>query len=142
MYDVRSRYLADTVATVGPARLLTMLYDRMLLDVERAEVAQRQGDRVEGTAQLTHAQEIIAELIASLDTGVWDGGPGLLSLYSFLLTELIEASMTGDADRTAGCRELIAPLRDAWHDAAAAVAPAPASEPVAAGALMGDLGVG
>ena len=29
MYDVRTRYLADAVATAGPAKLLTMLYDRL-----------------------------------------------------------------------------------------------------------------
>jgi flagellar protein FliS len=122
MYDVRSRFLADTVATVGPSRLLTMLYDRMVLDVERAEAALVAGDRVEATQQLAHAQDIVAELIASLDAEAWDGGPGLLSIYTFLLSELLESSMTGSVERTAGCRAIITPLRDAWHDAAAATA--------------------
>lgn len=145
MYDVRSRYLADTVATVGSERLLTMLYDRMLLDVERAEAAQRAGDRIEGTAQLTHAQEILSELIASLDVDAWDGGPGLMSIYTYLLSELIEASMTADPDRTAACRDLIGPLREAWHGAADEVArtAVPAPQPAMASAMaLGELGVG
>lgn len=149
MYDVRSRYLADTVATVGPSRLLTMLYDRMVLDVERAEQALRTGDKVEATQQLAHAQDILAELISSLDVGAWDGGPGLMSIYTFLLQELIEASMTSDAEKAAACRGIIAPLRDAWHEAAASLATAPAvptqrfgdtSAPASAG--LGVLGVG
>ncbi len=146
MYDARSRYLADTVATVGSERLLTMLYDRMLLDVERAEAAQRAGDRVEGTAQLTHAQEILSELIASLDVDTWDGGPGLMSIYTFLLSELIEASTTADPDRTAACRGIIEPLREAWHGAADAVArtaaPTPRPAMTTTEALVGELGVG
>lgn len=151
MYDVRSRFLADTVATVGPSRLLTMLYDRMVLDVERAEAALVAGDRVEATQQLAHAQDIVAELISSLDAEAWDGGPGLLSIYTFLLSELLESSMTGSVERTAGCRAIITPLRDAWHEAAAAAA-APAAVPTqrtaafgvesGAGSGLGVLGVG
>lgn len=149
MYDVRSRYLADTVATVGPSRLLTMLYDRMVLDVERAQQALEAGDKVEATQQLGHAQDILAELMSSLDVGAWDGGPGLMSIYTFLLSELIETSMTGSAERAAACREIIVPLRDAWHEAAASLAtvPAPAIPTqrfgdTTASAGLGVLGVG
>ena len=61
MHSVRSQYVASAVATVGPARLLTMLYDRMLLDVDRAVTCFRSGQRVDGTQHLVHAQEIVAE---------------------------------------------------------------------------------
>lgn len=146
MYDVRSRYLADTVATVGPSRLLTMLYDRMHLDVERAEQALHAGDRAGATQQLAHAQDILAELISSLDVAAWDGGPGLMSIYTYLLSELIETSMTGSPERAAACREIISPLRDAWHEAAAqSAAPAlPTQRPasVVESAGLGVLGVG
>ena len=36
----RDRYLADTVMSASPTRLLTMLYDRLLLDLDRARQAQ------------------------------------------------------------------------------------------------------
>jgi flagellar protein FliS len=99
VYDVRSRFLADAVATAGPAKLLTMLFDRLLLDLDRGEVALREGRRPEGTQHLAHAQEILAELIADLNVGAWEGGEGLLSIYTFALSELIETSLTGDAAR-------------------------------------------
>jgi flagellar protein FliS len=86
VYDARTRFLADAVATAGPAKLLTMLYDRLLLDLERAEVALRAGDRATGTQQLAHAQEIVAEFIANLNVGEWDGGDRLLSVYTYLLS--------------------------------------------------------
>ena len=148
MYDVRTRYLADAVATAGPAKLLTMLYDRMLLDLDRAEARFRAGDRVGGTSQLVHAQEIVAELMANLDVDAWDGAERLLSVYTYLLSELIGAGTSGDADRVAACRGVVAPLAQTWREAAAVVAqdvptPRPASPfDTAAGAGSGVLGVG
>jgi flagellar protein FliS len=146
MYDVRSRYLATQVATAGPARLLTMLFDRLMLDVERAESSLLTGQRPQATQQLAHAQDIVSELISTLDTGSWDGGPGLLSIYQFLYSSLVEASMKGSPEQTLACRDLIAPLRDAWHEAAAGLAESEfsAGQPVPAlqGAALGVLGVG
>ncbi|WP_263120099.1 flagellar export chaperone FliS [Cellulomonas sp. RIT-PI-Y] len=143
-YDAyRSRFLADAVATAGPAKLLTMLYDRLVLDLDRGEAALREGRRPEGTQQLAHAQQIVAELIADLDVDAWEGGEGLLALYTFALSELIEAGLTGDADRAAGVRGVIAPLRDTWHEAAASLAAdVPTQRDGALGASTGVLGVG
>jgi flagellar protein FliS len=114
---LRARYLADAVTTASPGRLIVMLYDRLVLDLSHAEVVLRGGDRAAAANRLLHAQEIILELRAGLDTAAWSGGPGLARLYSFLLTELIGANVHADADRVASCRQLIEPLRDAWRTA-------------------------
>ncbi|GGJ82576.1 flagellar protein FliS [Pilimelia anulata] len=119
---LRNRYLADAVATASPARLLVMLYDRLVLDLARGEQALRDGDRGAASQQLLHAQDIVLELRASLDTDAWEGGPGLARLYEFVMTELIQANVRRDADRVAGCRALMEPLRDAWREAAATTA--------------------
>lgn len=148
---VRSRYLDDAVATASPAKLLTMLYDRLVLDLERAESAQRAGDRAGGGNHLLHAQDIVSELASTLDVDAWDGARGLMSVYTYLLTELVGANVSGDPERTAACRGLVEPLRDAWHEAAdqlsgAPVRPgAPTLEPAGAAggyASLGVLGVG
>jgi len=119
------RYQADAVMSAPPERLLTMLYDRLLLDVERAQAAQETGDFGGANAQLQHAQAIVAELTSSL-TDAWDGSAGLRSVYAYLTRTLIEANVARDPERTRACRDVIAPLRDAWHAAAASVAaPAP-----------------
>src|SRR3954467_3203093 len=93
---LRERYLGDTVNTASPGKLLVMLYDRLILDLSRGEQAITDGNRPEASRQLLHAQDILAELLASLDTSVWEGGPGLAGLYGFLLTELIGANIKGD----------------------------------------------
>ncbi len=119
---LRDRYLADSVSTASPGKLLVMLYDRLVMDLVQGEEAVRAGDRDRSAERLTHAQEIILELRTTLDLDAWSGAPGLANLYGFLLTELIGANIGRDADRIAACRGLIEPLRDAWREAAAAAA--------------------
>lgn len=118
---MRSRYVQDSVTTASPARLLLMLYDRLLLDLQRGEAAQRAGTREAAHDALLHAQDILIELQTTLDVTAWDGGPGLAALYSYLHAELVAANTTGDAERTRACRELVEPLLEAWRAAAASL---------------------
>jgi flagellar secretion chaperone FliS len=124
---LRARYLSDAVTTASPGRLLVMLYERLVLDLTRAEAALRAGEGREASERLLHAQDIIMELRASLDMDVWDGAVGLAKLYGYLLSELIAANIQRDADRAAGCRQIVEPLLDAWRQAELAVAEAPAA---------------
>ena len=124
--SLRARYLSDRVATASPQQLLVMLYDRLALDLERGHDAMAAGDRQTASQQLQHAQEIILELQASLKVEIWDGGPRLAALYSWLLAELIRANMKGDLRRVNDCRKIVEPLRDAWREAAASLAATPA----------------
>ncbi|GIG27671.1 flagellar export chaperone FliS [Cellulomonas marina] len=134
MYDPRSRYLADAVSTAGPAKLLTMLYDRLLLDLDRGEAALRLADRGAASRHLCHAQDIVTELMGSLDTREWEGGAQLMSVYAFVVDELVQANVRADADRVRRTRAVVAPLAAAWHEAAAIIArgSVPAQRPAAA----------
>jgi flagellar secretion chaperone FliS len=114
----RARFVDDNIATATPARLLTMLYDRLVLDLVRAENAQQAGDRAGANKQLLHAQEIVLELVTSLRHDVWEGSAGLASIYSFLHAELVGANVTADHERTRQCRLLVEPLAEAWRLAA------------------------
>jgi flagellar secretion chaperone FliS len=119
--SVRARYLSDRVATASPQQLLVMLYDRLALDLERAEDALVAGDRQTAHNELMHAQEILLELRASLDVDAWEGGPRLAALYAWLLGELIQANLKGDVRRVRDSRKIVEPLRDAWREAAASL---------------------
>ena len=120
--SLRARYLGDSVATASPQQLLVMLYDRLALDLERAEESLTLGDREAARGPVMHAQEIVLELRASLQVDVWDGGPRLAALYSWLVQELIQANVKGDIRRVRDCRKVVEPLRDAWREAAASLA--------------------
>jgi flagellar secretion chaperone FliS len=117
----RARYLQDAIETASPARLLTMLYDRLARDLAGAELAITTAAHGEANTLLLHAQEIVLELQVSLDPTAWSGAKGLAELYRYLYTELIAANTTKDAKRVATCGRIVEPLRTAWHEAAAMV---------------------
>lgn len=125
--NMRNRYLQDSISTASPGKLLIMLYDRLVLDLVQGEDALRAGERELANDKLNHAQEIVLELRTTLDLEAWSGAPGLASLYGFLLTELIGSNIARDADRVAGCRAIVEPLRDTWREAAALAAAQPAA---------------
>ncbi|MFS0854173.1 flagellar export chaperone FliS [Microbacterium sp. 179-I 3D4 NHS] len=122
----KQQYLEQQVASASPERLLTMLYDRLLVDIDRAAASQDASDWAAAGTHLTHAQRIVAELSGSL-TDAWEGAGDLRALYTHLTGRLISANIARDRNATAECRDIVAPLRDAWHQAAAATASAPAS---------------
>lgn len=118
--NLRDRYLQDSINTASPAKLLNMLYDRLILDLTHGEDALKNGDRELANDKLNHAQEIVLELRVTLNVEAWDGAPGLANLYGFILTELIGANIAKSPERVAACRQLLEPLRDAWREAAVA----------------------
>lgn len=122
---LRQRYLADSVTTATPGRLLVMLYDRLCLDLTRAVTALGAGERETASTMLLHAQDIVAELRGSLRVESWSAGPGLADVYSFLLTELVQANVRQDAAKAAACLSIVEPLRDAWRQAVEQAAPVP-----------------
>jgi flagellar protein FliS len=124
--SVRTRYLTDRVSTASPQQLLVMLYDRLAVDLERAEDALVGKDREEAHNQLMHAQDIVLELRSSLKVDAWEGGPRLAAIYTWLIGELVQANLKGDVRRVRDCRRIVEPLRDAWREAAASLAGAPA----------------
>ena len=122
---LRARYVNESVATASPQRLLVMLYDRLALDLQRAQTALGEGDRVAASEQLMHAQDIVLELHGTLNVDDWDGGPALSSLYTWVHSELVMANVKGDARRVADCRTVVEPLRDAWSEVAALLSSGP-----------------
>jgi flagellar protein FliS len=123
----RARYADETAQTVSPARLLMMLYDRLVQDMLAAEQAMEAGDVATTGDRLGRAQEILLELRASLDTSVWTEGEALGALYLWMVGELMQARLRQSPERVRTCRELVEPLRDAWRAAAAETATAEAA---------------
>src|SRR4051812_48958720 len=118
---LRSKYVNDAVETMSPGRQIVALYDRLVLDLDRAIDAIAKRDLPAAHDGLVHAQAILAELHDSLDVGQWAGGQALRDLYGFVRTELVAANVDKDAARVQACREVVTPLRDAWREAAGIV---------------------
>lgn len=120
MASARSVYMNASVTTANPARLLVMLYDRLLLDAQRALAAQQEDRHQDASAALLHAQEIVLELHTTLQVDAWEGGRGLAALYDWLHGRLIDANVRRDPAITAECLPIIEELAAAWRQAAMA----------------------
>lgn len=131
-----TQYNRNAVLSATPTQIVTMLYDRLVLDLKRAEVAQESEDWLAARVQLLHAQDIINELSSSLDLDAWDGAPGLFAIYIYVRNTLVRANTNRDIECTRESIALIEPLRQSWHEAARLV-----SVPVAT-AREGLIGVG
>ena len=114
----RARYASDSTDTASPARLLTMLYDRLVSDLASAEAAMHRGDIAVTGERIGRAQEILLELAASLDLDIWPEGEPLRRLYFWMVSELWTARLRKQPHKIAECRQLAEPLRDAWRIAA------------------------
>ena len=122
----QARYAGDAAATVSPARLLTMLYDKLVADLGNAHEAMLREDWATSGQRVANACEILLELHATLDTSHWPDGEGLAQLYLWLVAELMQASVRRSAQRVADCRDLVVPLRDAWRAAGDQLSAGPA----------------
>ena len=115
----RAQLNREAVLSATPVRLLTMLYDRLLLDLGRAEIAQNIEDWSVASENLLHAQAIVSELSISLNVEAWEGGEGLFALYTYVSNALMSANIHRDVARTREAIALLEPLRQTWHEAAA-----------------------
>jgi len=116
----RNRFVSDGVGSMPQGKLLVLLYDRMLRDLDEAAVAIDRRDAVAAHEALTHAQDIVAELHSALDVDRWDGAPAMVDIYTFLADLLGRANMAKSLPLVAEARSVIAPLRDTWAEAHAA----------------------
>jgi flagellar protein FliS len=117
MNNPRAAYMGQMVNTASPSRLLVMLYDRLVLDIQRSIESQNASDFAEASRHLLHAQEIVLELSSSLRQDVWEGAKQLASIYAFLHTELVRANVERRVEITESCLGIVTPLADAWREA-------------------------
>lgn len=135
-YDnARNRYVSDGAGVVPQNRLLVMLYDRLVLDIEQADAALVERNLEAVNDKLLHAQAIVLELHSALDVAAWDGGERLAQLYLWVNEQLLEANIKKDARCIRNALRIVRQLQQTWHQAleqvvatpsAATATPAPA----------------
>lgn len=111
-------YTDNSVTTASPARLLVMLMERLVLDIERGSKALAASDWPTAHQNLMHAQDIVIELEVSLDVDAMPAGKELLSLYEYLRGRLVEANVKRDLIAARQGLDLAKQLADTWREAA------------------------
>ena len=108
-------YRKGAVNGASPLQLVVMLYDGSLRFMEVGKDAMEHKDLVRQNTSLQKAQRIITELMACLD--MQQGGDiakNLLSIYSYVLNELVTANMADDPSAIERCMKIMSGLRESW----------------------------
>lgn len=112
-------YKQTAVETATPDKLLIMLFNGGIKYIHQAEQALDVKDYQSAHKCLTRIQDILFELIITLD--MEKGGEiaqNLHALYNFYLNEVIEANIKKDKERLVPVRVFFTLLRDTWIEAA------------------------
>ena len=111
---VRDRYVNDGAGVVSQNRLLIMLFDRLVLDVQQAQEAMGINKLDVASDCLCHAQAILLELHYALDKTAWDGAAQLDDLYLWMHNELMAANVRKDVKSIGRCLRMLRDLQEAW----------------------------
>ena len=108
-------YRDHAITTASPARIVVLLFERLVLDLERAlhalETDQPANDH------LVHAQEILIALLDALDTTAWEHAPQLANIYIKVHQDLVTANMERNQTLLHNSLNIITNLKDAWTQA-------------------------
>jgi len=108
-------YLRNQYETASPAELTLQLYNGAIRFLGQAREAIERQEIETANDRLHRTQDIIQELMLTLDTSV-DVGRQLESLYDYILFRLTQANVKKDAVVVEEVTGLLTELRDAWKE--------------------------
>ncbi len=111
------KYQQNQVETASPAKLLLMLYNGALRFVKAAREGIREKDMEKANHNIGKAQDIVVELMTSLDMEQGEISRNLYSLYDFVNTRLLEANIKKDENILSEAENILQELRDTWQEA-------------------------
>ncbi len=131
MMNAAAKYREMEIVSMPPARRVVLLFTHLLVQVRLARGHHERRAIEARCTRLVRAQEIVVELLASLDREA--GGQlaaSLANLYGWLVSELSTLHAKPDLARFDIVIKVVAELHEAWAAAADAVL----GVPTAAGA--------
>ncbi|MDZ4674586.1 MAG: flagellar export chaperone FliS [Gemmatimonadota bacterium] len=121
-YGSMDRYREMEVMAMPPARRLVALYTQLLAALRQARHQMELGQIESRTERLLHAEEIVRELMVSLDRE--RGGElarRLSDLYSWMLTQVATIHSRPELARLDQVIRIVSELHEAWGAAASQV---------------------
>ena len=117
-------YRESAILTAPPEQLVIMLYDGCHRFLLQAMAAMGDGNAAEAGERLGRATAIIDELQSTLDLSAGAIAERLDGIYVFCRRHLAEGLCERDPSKLETVARLLRQLRDAWAQAAAAMAAA------------------
>jgi flagellar protein FliS len=109
-----SAYRRVQTETSSPAQLIVLLYDGLLANLQRAVEGLATGHQQSAHDALIRAQEIILELMTSLDPEAGEMAEQLGAIYEYSHHQLVRANLEKDEAFAVEVRELLHPIRDSF----------------------------
>lgn len=110
-----SFYKQREIQTASPGKIVVMLYDGALKNLNIAENAYRNKNYEQKSNALTKVSDIVSELMGSLN--LEKGGEiaeRLQSLYVYILQKIIDADINKNMKALEESRRILSELRDAF----------------------------
>lgn len=129
-YNQINAYKETSIKTASGNKIVLMLYDEALKQMDAAVGKLENGTKSFDSinASITKAQEVITELMVSLD---FDKGgeiaTNLFNLYMFFNRELMNGNVKKDPEPIKNVRKMVADLREAWGEIMKSAAAGPAA---------------
>lgn len=112
MGSMYEQYRQTSIQTAPPEQLVVMLYDGAIRFLDQARVALEQGE--DASQPIGRAQDIIVELLASLNRSAGEIADTLFMLYDFMLHQLFKAVVRKDPKMIEDVSIMLRELREAW----------------------------
>jgi len=114
-----SSYREMEILSASPERLVVIVFEQLVVNLERARIAMERNDVSLRVTALRRARGLVSELLATLDFE--KGGPlasQLADLYQFMMVELVDIGQRGDLRVMRKLVAIASQLRDGFVGAA------------------------
>lgn len=118
----RASYRDMEIQSASSERLVVIVFDHLVVNLERARIAMERRDIELRVTSLRRARGLVSELLSTLDFE--QGGAiakQLADLYQYLLYELVDIGQRGDVVTLQKLVNIVTLLRDGFTSAAQSV---------------------
>ncbi|BAH37396.1 MAG TPA: flagellar export chaperone FliS [Gemmatimonas aurantiaca] len=112
---LQSNYREMEIHAASPEKLLCIVFEQLVVNLERARIAIERKDVELRVVALRRARGLVTELLTTLD--VEKGGPlgvELAGMYQVMLVELVDVGMRGDLKVMRQLVNIATQLRDGF----------------------------
>lgn len=108
------KYKQQDVLMANPVELIIMLYDGCIKQLKLAKIAIQDAKMENVNVCLQKAQDIIMELIMSLDLH-YEMASELLKIYEFIIDEIVDINISKNETKIDPIVEILNDLKKSWQ---------------------------
>ncbi|MCX8084065.1 MAG: flagellar export chaperone FliS [Calditerrivibrio sp.] len=115
-HQAQKTYLKNEIEGATKGKLVLLLYDGAIKFVNMAIKGIEEKNIVAAHENIIKAENIIYELLSTLNMEAGEIAENLFKLYDFMIWQLVEANKTKDVEKLTPVLGILKTLRDAWKE--------------------------